>query len=168
MKDKRMLRCGVCNVDIPDGDWKKHEESEQHQKYINDPNLLTTLYKENQANMLRGMIGARQVHVKPSDQIDKKSPDDLWNWHVAVRDSGCDPKEIRENITAIFRYLLDKYGQSDYRTRHVKKILDQGASSVQDLEDVRYIIHAEAEGITHETDDSHGSWLKSLKRKDIP
>ena len=154
-------RCGICNVDVED--WAKHEKSKQHQKYLNDPVLMNKLLSENTTNVFRTLIGARQVRVKPSDQIDTKNPNDLWNWHVAVRDSGCDVQEIRENIMAIFLFLLDKYGQSDYRAIHVKTVLDRDVFDSQDLEDTRYIIHAEAEGITHETDDAHGSWLKTLK-----
>jgi len=164
-KDKRMVHCGLCNVDIPDGNWDKHKKSKQHQKYLNDPTLISKMLGESQANLFRAMIGARQVHVKHKDQINKNSADDLWNWHVAVRDSGGDKNELHENIKAIFQFLISKYGQKDYRTLHVKGILDQGLSDVQDLEDIRYIIHAEAEGITHETNDVHGLWLKSLKEE---
>ena len=155
-------RCGVCNVEVDD--WDKHVKSPQHQKYLNDPNFMARAIAENRANVTRLMIGARQVRVKPSDQIDKSNPNDLWNWHVSVRDSGGHVSELRENVMAIFLFLLDKYGKHDYRTRHVRHILD-GELTSQELEDIRYIIHAEAEGITHETDDGHGYWLKSLKRK---
>jgi len=162
-EDKRQLRCGICNVAVED--WDKHAKTEQHQKYINDPALIIRAMAESRANMFRAMIGARQVRVKPSDQIDKKNPDDLWNWHVAIRGSGGDVNELRENIMAICLYLLDKHGQADYRTSHVKGIIEKASFDIQDLEDVRYIIHAEAEGITHETDDVHGHWLKALKEK---
>lgn len=163
MKNKRMLRCGVCNVDIPDGDWDKHVKSEQHQQYLKNPALLNTLFRENQANLFRAMIGARQTHVKPNDQIDKNNADDLWNWHIAVRGAGGDIHEIRENVRAIFQFLRSKYGQDDYRTLHIQRILDRDLFDVQELEDTRYIIHAEAAGITHETDNVHGQWLKTLK-----
>ena len=33
-KDKNVLHCGVCQVEIPDDDWEKHVKSEQHQKTI--------------------------------------------------------------------------------------------------------------------------------------
>lgn len=30
MKKKTMMRCGVCNVDIPNDDWDKHESHKSH------------------------------------------------------------------------------------------------------------------------------------------
>jgi len=161
-----MMHCGLCNVDIPDGDWDKHKKSQQHQKYLNNPALLNTMIRESQANLFRTMIGARQVRVKLRDQIDKNNADDLWNWHVAVRGSGGDINELRENVKAIFQFLRSKYGQDDYRTRHIQQILNRDLFDVQELEDTRYIIHAEAEGITHETSGAHGAWLKSLKENE--
>jgi len=158
---KSKVRCGICNVDVED--WEEHEKSEQHQKYLNNPALMTRILSESQANVFRMMIGARQVRVKPTDQIDRKNPNDLWNWHVAVRDAGGDIGEIRENTKAILLFLRDKYGSSDYRTLHIKGILERDDFEVQDLEDTRYVIHAEAEGITHETDSTHGQWLKTLR-----
>jgi len=111
------------------------------------------------------MIGAKEVRIKPTDQINVEDPNDLWNWHVAVRDSGGDIKELRRNILAIYQYLLKRYNSSDYRTQHIEKVVNKRYFDSQDLEDVRYIIHAESEGITHNTDDIHGHWLKILKDK---
>jgi len=155
------LSCGICNINVED--WDKHVKTKQHQKYLNSPDLITKMFAESQTNLFRNMIGAKQVQVKLEDQIDKTNANDLWNWHVAVRDSGGDLKELKRNIKAIYLFLLNKYGKSDYRTLHVKKIFELKIFYSQDLEDIRYIIHAEAEGITHETDNVHGFWLKTLK-----
>lgn len=160
-KKHQVVQCGICNVEVEN--WEEHEKSEQHQRYVNDPTLITKMMAESKTNLFRQMIGARPVRIKPRDQIDKTNADDLWNWHVSIRDSDTDMLALRENIIAILQLLRSKYGSSDYRTIHVKKIVESRDFTTQNLEDARYIIHAEAEGITHETDNVHGRWLKNLK-----
>lgn len=71
-------------------------------------------------------------------------------------------RQIREIALRFINHFKEKYGEGNYRIRSIESEIK--GFGMNNIERIRFVIHAEVLGVTEKDKTQHGRYLYSLKR----